>query len=56
MYSTPKLLRYGKFRELTMQQQPCSDPSIDWTGKTYPSADVVLNLGADNSDGCPARS
>lgn len=49
MYSSPKLVRYGNFRDLT-QQQCGYGPA-----KTYPNWDVALGPG-QSSDGCETRS
>lgn len=58
MYSTPKLVRFGNFRDLTRQSDgPCpNDPQIDWLTKGYPTADILVQNGANVGDGCPARS
>jgi hypothetical protein len=47
MYETPKLVRFGKFRDLTLQTScPTSGP-----GKNYPSFDPLFPQG--QNDGCP---
>ena len=49
MYESPKLVRFGTFRDLTLQSCPPSGP-----GKSSPTYDLAYPNGT--SDGCPARS
>jgi hypothetical protein len=52
MYEAPKLVRFGQFRDLTLQTScPTSGP-----GKTFPNFDPLYPTGVN--DGCPtpARS
>ena len=50
MYKSPKLVRFGSFRDLTRQDAACPNNQ-----KINPFYDVALfNGGTD--DGCPARS
>jgi hypothetical protein len=51
MYEAPKLVRYGKFRDLTLQT-PCN-PSGGPT-KVYNNYDI--NFPTGQSDGCLTRS
>ena len=56
MYQTPKLVRYGGFRELTLQGAGATcTPPIPTTQKTAPSLDPAFGPGQSN-DGCPSRS
>ncbi len=56
MYHTPKLVRYGGFRELTLQGAGATcTPPIPTTQKTSPQFDPVFSAGQSN-DGCPPRS
>lgn len=48
MYETPKLVRYGKFRDLTLQDCQVTTP---YTGKNQPTFDALFPLGTN--DGCP---
>lgn len=56
MYETPKLVRFGKFRDLTLQGTP-SDCTVGgtvpkpWTFKTFPNTDSFVPGGVN--DGCP---
>lgn len=52
MYEAPKLVRFGKFRDLTLQTAPC-DPNGGPT-KTFNNFDI--NFPTGQSDGCLARS
>jgi hypothetical protein len=59
MYETPELVRFGKFRDLTLQSQGTNctnDGSVPkpWSFKTHPTYDSFVPNGTD--DGCPARS
>jgi len=50
MYEAPKLVRFGKFRDLTLQDcNPLGGPT-----KIHPNADPLFPSG--QNDGCPARS
>ena len=53
MYETPKLVRYGSFRELTLVPQGCMTQA-PWTGKDQPTFDPLFPNG--QNDGCPPRS
>lgn len=53
MYESPKLVRFGSFRELTQQTQGCLT-QYPWTGKDQPTFDSIFPNGVN--DGCPARS
>lgn len=55
MYQTPKLVRYGAFRELTLQNPGTSCPTVPMNQKIDPSLDALFGPGQTN-DGCPARS
>jgi len=46
MYQSPKLVRFGQFRDLTLQAQ-CSTPGP----KNQPVQDAAYPLGSTN-DGC----
>jgi hypothetical protein len=52
MYQTPHLVKFGQFRELTLQTQCLTQ--APWTGKDQPTFDSLFPTGVD--DGCPARS
>ena len=56
MYETPKLVRFGKFRDLTLQAADCTTGvPKPWVHKVNPSFDAALSSGIN--DGCPtARS
>ena len=56
MYQTPKLVRYGGFRELTLQTgaSQCNPPTVP-SLKNDPSLDPAFGPGQTN-DGCPPRS
>jgi hypothetical protein len=51
MYETPKLIRYGSFRELTLQTSAC--PQIPLNQKTFVVFDPVFGPGQGPNDGCP---
>ncbi|CAG1772919.1 hypothetical protein BAC2_03246 [uncultured bacterium] len=53
MYESPKLVRYGQFRDLTLQSSGCLLQK-PWTGKDQPTFDSFFPNGVN--DGCPARS
>jgi len=53
MYESPKLVRFGQFRDLTLQGQGCLLQK-PWTGKNVNTYDSYFPQG--NNDGCPARS
>ena len=60
MYESPKLVRFGSFRELTLQVSDCTNGGTapqPWTFKNQPNADSFVPVGNDD-DGCPtvARS
>jgi len=49
MYESPKLVRFGQFRDLTLQTScPTQAP---WTGKNVNTYDSIFPKG--NDDGCP---
>jgi len=51
MYESPKLVRFGQFRDLTLQPPTCPGSAI----KNVPVFDAAIPLGTN--DGCPvARS
>ena len=50
MYETPRLVKFGQFRELTLQRCLTQAP---WTGKDQPTFDAIFPTGTN--DGC-ARS
>ena len=52
MYEAPKLVRFGKFRDLTLQVPPCN-PNGGPT-KIYNNFDI--NFPNGQSDGCLNRS
>jgi hypothetical protein len=56
MYETPKLVRFGSFRDLTLQTpSDCTNGGTvpkPWTFKTAPFTDSFVPGGTD--DGCPA--
>jgi hypothetical protein len=49
MYEAPKLVRFGRFRDLTLQTCPSSGP-----GKDQNFFDPLFPQG--QNDGCPQRS
>ena len=52
MYEAPKLVRYGQFRDLTLQTYSCPG-----TQKNLNSFDALfMNGQVVTVDGCPARS
>ena len=51
MYESPKLVRFGKFRDLTLQASGCLTQA-PWTGKDEPTFDSIFPTGTN--DGCPA--
>jgi hypothetical protein len=56
MYESPKLVRFGSFRDLTLQQPIDCTTGVPkpWHHKTHPTFDSLVPLGVN--DGCPARS
>ena len=55
MYETPKLVRFGKFRDLTLQTTDCTNGGTapkPWSFKTFPNADSFVPGGVN--DNCPA--
>ena len=53
MYQTPRLVKFGQFRELTLQSG--CQLTAPYSGKDQPQFDALFPLGTD--DGCPpARS
>ena len=59
MYQTPQLVRFGTFRELTLQSvTDCTNGGTlqkPWLHKSFPTLDSYIPGGVD--DGCPlARS
>ena len=50
MYESPKLVRFGQFRELTLQGG--CQTQVPYTGKNVNTYDSVFPLGTN--DGCPA--
>jgi hypothetical protein len=53
MYESPKLVRFGQFRDLTLQGGCLTQ--APWTGKNQDTYDSLFPKG--NDDGCPpARS
>jgi hypothetical protein len=52
MYQTPRLVKFGQFRELTLQSG--CQLTAPFTGKDQPTFDSLFPNGVD--DGCPARS
>ena len=58
MYEAPKLVRFGKFRDLTLQQTTdCTNGGTapkPWTFKTFPNFDPYVPNG--QNDNCAARS
>jgi hypothetical protein len=52
MYQAPKLVRYGTFRELTLQNPGTSCPTVPLVQKIDPSLDAAFGPGQTN-DGCP---
>lgn len=53
MYEAPKLVRFGQFRDLTLQTSGCLLVK-PYTGKDQPTFDNLFPQGTN--DGCPARS
>ena len=53
MYEAPRLIKYGQFRDLTLQAAPCQT-TAPYTGKTVNTFDALFPTG--QNDGCPPRS
>ena len=51
MYEAPRLVKYGQFRDLTLQTQTCMT-TPPYTGKTAATFDSIFPVGQTN-DGCP---
>jgi hypothetical protein len=51
MYEAPRLVKYGQFRDLTLQTQTCLT-TPPYTGKTAATFDSIFPVGQTN-DGCP---
>lgn len=49
MYEAPRLVKFGRFRDLTLQSQCLTQ--APWTGKTVNTADILFPQG--QNDGCP---
>lgn len=56
MYESPKLVRFGTFRDLTLQSEPCVvGVPKPWTSKNAPTFDSFFPQGS-TSDGCPVEA
>lgn len=49
MYEAPRLVKFGRFRDLTLQTQCLT--TAPWTGKTVNTSDILFPQG--QNDGCP---
>lgn len=50
MYEAPRLVKFGQFRDLTLQSQTCLTQA-PWTGKDQDTFDPLFPQG--QNDGCP---
>lgn len=55
MYQAPRLVRFGHFRDLTLQQIPDCSTGVPqpWLHKNTQNLDSFFPQGINNGDGCP---
>ena len=51
MYEAPRLIKYGQFRDLTLQTAPGCQLTFPYTGKNVNTYDALFPTG--QNDGCP---